>query len=505
LLSEAERGAFSRLSVFRGGFQRSAAEKVAGVNLRMLSDLVDKSLLKRSEDARYQVHELLRQYAHEKLKGDSQELEKSKEQHSKYYVDFLKERSSAVMGENLVEIREEIRGEMENVRSAVKWAIKVWDKDRAREVLTAYYDFLLVHGWHEARDTFIYLADFIKTERADPEYPDPMKDPIYLLAKVSESRLHVSLGALYDAEKIVTETLPAIREYGISLELGSVLFSQASVLSLKGQYEEAFPVFDEALTVGRDINEDILVAIALLYSGWNFFAMGDYDRAQVDFDESYRILDDQGNQWGKAFALSKLGLVSDGMKDFERSIQQHTEAKEILTAYGDKSGIAYTTSRLSMGAFGLGNYEQAREFGLEGFERFHEIGHRWGMTASLCRLGFAELKLGEVDEAHANFYEGLARALEIEYIPLALYAISGVASVLVEKGDQTRAVELFEFFHNHPSTHPLWKEFAEPWSSAAAAALSSDELEQAKARGMGFEFEALVEELLREGKGSTKE
>jgi tetratricopeptide (TPR) repeat protein len=403
----------------------------------MLSSFVDKSLLKRSEDARYQVHELLRQYAHEKLERDPQGLQKSKEQHSEYYVEFLEERRHEIMGENLTKIREEIRGEMENVRSAVKWAIKVWDKDRAREVLTAYYDFLMVHGWHEARDTFIYLADFIKMEREDPEYPDPENDPVYLFSKASEARLHISLGALDDAEKIVSETLPAIRENGDNLELASILFSHASVLSLKGKFKEAIPVFDEALASGRDCNADTLVAICLLYTGWNFFAMGDYDRAKVDFDESYRILDDQGNKWGKAFALSKLGLVSDGMRDFELSIKQHTEAKEILTAYGDKSGIAYTTSRLSMGAFGLGDYEGAKELGLEGFERFKEIGHRWGMTASLCRLGFAELKLGEVDEARANFYEGLERALEIEYIPLALYAISGVASVLVEKGDQT--------------------------------------------------------------------
>ena len=80
----------------------------------------------------------------------------------------LQDRTSAAE-RRLTEIREEIRAEMENVRSAVKWAIKVWDKDPAREVLKAYYDFLIVHGWHEARDMFIYMADYITTEREDPE------------------------------------------------------------------------------------------------------------------------------------------------------------------------------------------------------------------------------------------------------------------------------------------------------------------------------------------------
>ncbi|HXQ38643.1 MAG TPA: helix-turn-helix domain-containing protein, partial [Anaerolineales bacterium] len=43
-LTEEERRVFSALSVFSGGFRREAAEAVAGVSIRVLSDLVDKSL-----------------------------------------------------------------------------------------------------------------------------------------------------------------------------------------------------------------------------------------------------------------------------------------------------------------------------------------------------------------------------------------------------------------------------------------------------------------------------
>ncbi|MCB0180454.1 MAG: AAA family ATPase, partial [Anaerolineae bacterium] len=46
LLSENEQHVFKRLSVFRGGFQRAAAEPVAGATLATLAALVDKSLLR---------------------------------------------------------------------------------------------------------------------------------------------------------------------------------------------------------------------------------------------------------------------------------------------------------------------------------------------------------------------------------------------------------------------------------------------------------------------------
>ena len=56
-----------RLSVFRGGFTREAAEAVAGASLRTLTALVDKSLVRVDANGRYDIHELLRQYAEERL------------------------------------------------------------------------------------------------------------------------------------------------------------------------------------------------------------------------------------------------------------------------------------------------------------------------------------------------------------------------------------------------------------------------------------------------------
>lgn len=66
MLSPAEQTVLARLSVFRGGFTREAAETVAGANLRVLLALLHKSLLQRdAASGRFTVHELLRQFAAE--------------------------------------------------------------------------------------------------------------------------------------------------------------------------------------------------------------------------------------------------------------------------------------------------------------------------------------------------------------------------------------------------------------------------------------------------------
>ena len=68
LLTEPQQTAFRRLSVFSGGFDREAALAVAGAALPILTALVDKSLLYRRESGRYELHEVLRQYARRKTR-----------------------------------------------------------------------------------------------------------------------------------------------------------------------------------------------------------------------------------------------------------------------------------------------------------------------------------------------------------------------------------------------------------------------------------------------------
>jgi predicted ATPase len=80
---------FRRLSVFRGGFRREAAQAVAGSSLEELTSLLDKSLLKRVGAERYDLHELVRQYADSHLQSEQQEDALTQELHSNYYASQL--------------------------------------------------------------------------------------------------------------------------------------------------------------------------------------------------------------------------------------------------------------------------------------------------------------------------------------------------------------------------------------------------------------------------------
>ncbi|MGD8398745.1 MAG: BTAD domain-containing putative transcriptional regulator, partial [Anaerolineae bacterium] len=90
LLSEPERAVFKSLSVFRGGFDRQAAEQVAGASLSTLAALVDKSLLRVVSPGRYDMLEPLKQYAEGKLAETPAENEAVQNRHCDYYASFLR-------------------------------------------------------------------------------------------------------------------------------------------------------------------------------------------------------------------------------------------------------------------------------------------------------------------------------------------------------------------------------------------------------------------------------
>jgi predicted ATPase/class 3 adenylate cyclase len=89
LLDEEHKRVFRGLSVFQGGFDRKAAQRVLGTNLLTLSDLVDKSFIHHTDQGRYQIHELLRQFGRERLNSHPEEKQQILENHSQFYVEFL--------------------------------------------------------------------------------------------------------------------------------------------------------------------------------------------------------------------------------------------------------------------------------------------------------------------------------------------------------------------------------------------------------------------------------
>ncbi|MFN2186198.1 MAG: AfsR/SARP family transcriptional regulator, partial [Anaerolineae bacterium] len=147
LLTELERGVFQTLSVFSGGFTREAADRVSGASLYELRALVERSLLQVTPSGRYQIHELLRQYAAEKLGSLPEAAAGARNRHCAYYIAALKRWEADLFGSRQQEALVEMETEIGNFSAAWTWAVErgqVERLDRAMEGLQHFY-------WHSGR------------------------------------------------------------------------------------------------------------------------------------------------------------------------------------------------------------------------------------------------------------------------------------------------------------------------------------------------------------------
>ena len=86
-----------RLALFRGGFTRAAVVEIAGASLSSLARLVDKSFVQRTGEKRYDIHELVRQFAEQQLElaGFRLALQQA---HGLYYLNLLHDREAKMRG-----------------------------------------------------------------------------------------------------------------------------------------------------------------------------------------------------------------------------------------------------------------------------------------------------------------------------------------------------------------------------------------------------------------------
>lgn len=122
MMGPEEQDILSKLSVFRGGFTREAAEQVAGANLRVLLTLMNKSFLqRRAESGRFTIHELLRQFASLKLHQakDSNDVYLA---HCRYYARLLAEETDRSLNMYPLDLPRKHAHDRDNIRRAWDYA-----------------------------------------------------------------------------------------------------------------------------------------------------------------------------------------------------------------------------------------------------------------------------------------------------------------------------------------------------------------------------------------------
>jgi predicted ATPase len=184
LLGEGERQALARLSVMRGGFDLDAAAAVAGAGLPLLAGLVDHSLVEVGEDGRYNMHELLRQYAAQRLAADPAEQVQALRRHAAWFSGLLPDADRP-----LPDGPAALDADVENLRAATEWLIEQGDPPELDRHLTRLWQLYRRRGWF--REAQAVLGAALRRR----EVPAPQRAHWHRLL----AEAHVQLGEMRQA------------------------------------------------------------------------------------------------------------------------------------------------------------------------------------------------------------------------------------------------------------------------------------------------------------------
>ncbi len=133
LLSEAQRVAFYRLSVFVGGFPMSGADAVLSdlldevTPLEIVASLVECSLISADttvDETRYRLLEPVRQYAAEKIRGRPDDERATRIEHLQWLADMAETADEHILGGPDLLWLQRLDVELANVRAALAWGFE---------------------------------------------------------------------------------------------------------------------------------------------------------------------------------------------------------------------------------------------------------------------------------------------------------------------------------------------------------------------------------------------
>ncbi len=499
LLSEKEQHVLQKLAPFHGGFESQAAQEVAGASPGILSALVNKSLVYKTPTDRYEMHELLRQYAAEKLDEHPQVKDETRDRHCEYYAEFLHQRADHLKGERQKEVLAEINAEIENVRAAWQHAVAHNKEDALEKSLVSLLRFYERRSWfQEGLEAFGKAAASLEASFDPTDQITGRKAVVLGLLLSQQGWYSHRLGLSEKAKTFLEKSVAILRPLGIRWELAKVLNELGVVTYRAGDYTGAKQLYKESLSVCRQLDDRRELAVTLSNLGNVCRALGEYTQAKEFLQESVDAFRERGDQYSMAVSLNNLGEVFRALDDHLQARHCYREGLTVRREIGDQMGTAVSLNNLGSVAHVLGEYAEADEFLHESLAIFTETKNLRESAYPLSILGRVARDQGNYAKSWTYYQEALKICMETQNISKVLDVLTEVTLLLAKRGEKTRSIELGTLVINHAATQKKTREDAQDILSELEVELPSEIITTARERGQQQKLEEVIKNIINE-------
>lgn len=494
LLSEAERQLMCRLAYFRGGFAKEAATEVTGATSAQLQALVHKSLLRLQPDGRYQMHELIRQYAAEKLAKRPAEAEQVARGHGQYFANFLAEREEMIQGADYLQAKAEIQLDIENVRKAWDWMAtnhRLGEMADAAETLHYYY--MNTQGlFAEAAQRFQAAAHEIL--QADPnEKAEQLAGRLWLQAAVNRRML----GQLTDAAHLAQQSLAIFYRHELSTDIARASGTLSVIRLQQNEMEEAQFLAETAVNQVRELDDLVTLCLCLNNLSYVTSYNGNIEAAIALAEESAALAKQIAYPHGALSAMNMLGVYYQQIGEMEKAEAVFIELVERCRETATKSRLAQAVNNLGALHKKCGALDKAQPLLREAMSLYEAVGQMHYATAVQVMLGEIALAQGDVDLARQLGRQTLQAGQEIEMPALTVDVLAFHAKLLRERGAHEAAVAMFTFVAHHAAGFGDTGEKSQQTLEALQKMMSPQTFAAAKQQGSKWTLDEAVAKALR--------
>jgi len=438
LLSDKEKLLLQRLSIFAGGWTLEAASEVCSDKqlkrneiLDVLTKLVDKSLVIPTEKdgkVRYNTLETIHHYAVEKL-VDNSELQKN---HFDYFLKLTEQSEIQLTGAEQIKWLKIIENELANIRSALKWSVKIIP-DSTLRMASAMGEF-----W-SARSYYSEGLDFLLTALGEMKNSkDIYKAKALHLAGLFSFRM----GKNVQAKSFLQEGLELSQEIGYSTGIGHSLLTQGTYELNFGHYKKTKELFENSLSKFREFNVNVGVAKSLVNLGVLNRFLGDYEKSEKYYEEALEIYRELNNLQQIALTTFHIGYIAYYKDELEKSRKILEENLPILKKLGDKYYSAKSIQQLGVISYDQGDYDKSRKLNEDSLKIFREIGYKNKIPHPLFYLAKIFFKQGNREKGKRILKESISISREVGSKILLSDCIYILADIVFDQGKEEAATKL---------------------------------------------------------------
>jgi predicted ATPase/transcriptional regulator with XRE-family HTH domain len=409
LLNADEQRLLARLALFRSGFTREAAEFVAGARLPQIAALMQKSLVRRQGEY-YTLHELIRQFAAERLRAEG-DAEPTLQRFIDYYRSLAAQTAARLSTEGELTWISRIAEEADNLRTALRAALTLRQGDAGASLCMSLYALWAVRGM--TREGLQWVEQFLALE----PLPALARGRLLTIAALMQQLLGEWARALHSAEQAMA-LLPADDDTALPM----ATYGAGLAALDKGDFAGARHYLAASLAYAHSSAQQATRAAVLAMTGLTYYFEGLPDEARAHYQQALEIAERDGIAFVVAYVNFGFGALAilDGNPAGAAELRR---ALVVFQAYDYKILVAYCLEALAAQAGLVGAYERAGR--LQGAARQLRTTHQLVVTPGIVPMyaRLAALARGPQDDARWEQTLAAGQTLSLDQaVALALEA-----------------------------------------------------------------------------------